>query len=497
MDGDSISLRDCPGVISFINSGDLAGLRFVNDSREAGRGDVFVAIRGRTTDGHDWARLAVENGCTGVVAERPLAGLSCPVCVVSDSRLAWAWLKLAQYGNPHRSLRISGVTGTNGKTTVTWILRSILQAAGIQTGLSGTIEYSDGRQNHSSDLTTPDAGELARLLREMRNARSADCILEISSHALDQKRCIGFRLATAALTSISQDHLDYHESLERYRDCKLKIAELLEPGRPLFVNLDDPGCREALSRLSAVPVITYGEAEDADLRISARTITSDGQRFCLELDFGPLEIRTPLFGAHNAGNLAAAVGMARQLGVEPEHITRGLNSMRPIPGRMQRLDGPQPFQVFVDFAHTPDALAGLLQTCRQLTAGRLLLVFGAGGDRDRSKRPGLALAARGADEIFVTSDNPRSEPPLQIIDEICRGFGKEDPFHRIVDRREAIAAALAAAQPDDIVLIAGRGHETTQYIGTREIAFSDQRVTQRLLKDLNERNASDSVGGLT
>lgn len=494
MDGDTISLRDCPGVISFIDSGDLAGLRFVNDSRVACRGDIFVAINGRTTDGHNWARMAVENGCAGVVAEHPIAGLHCPVCVVSDSRLAWAWLKLAEFGNPHRKLRISGVTGTNGKTTVTWILRSILQSAGIQTGLSGTIEYSDGRQNRSSDLTTPDAGELARLFREMRNARSTDCILEISSHALDQKRCIGFRLATAALTSISQDHLDYHETLDRYRDCKLQIAELLETDQPLLVNLDDPGCREALPRLKEVPVITYGEAEAAELRISARTSTADGQRIRLELDCGPLEIETQLYGAHNAGNLAAAIGMARQLGLEPAQIQQGLARMKPIPGRMQRLDGSQPFQVFIDFAHTPDALSGLLQAGRQFTSGRLLLVFGAGGDRDRSKRPRLAQAACAADEIFVTSDNPRSESPLRIIEEVCRGFGADDQFHRIVDRREAIAAALNAARPGDTVLIAGRGHETTQYIGTREIAFSDQRVTQRLLLDLIARNASDTVG---
>lgn len=490
MDGDAISLRNCPGVISFIDCGDLTGTRFVCDTRLIGSGDVFVALRGRSADGHDHVADAVHAGSIGIVSERPLAGLKNPICVVADSRRAWAWMKMAQFGNPHESLRISGVTGTNGKTTVSWLLRSILQAAGRQTGLAGTVEYSDGRQNHSSELTTPDAGELARLFRQMQNVGTTDCVLEISSHAIDQQRCSGFQLDTAAITSISQDHLDYHGTVEEYRSCKLRIAELLKPGGTLLLNIDDPVCRESLDQLQGVRLQTWGESADADLRILHRQPTDQGQIIQLQSSSAMLEIHTSLFGKHNACNIAAAVGMAMQSGIPEETILRGLHSMRPIPGRMESVTAGQPFHVFVDFAHTPDAIAESIETCRQLTSGRLLLVFGAGGDRDRNKRPGMAKAAEHADKVFVTSDNPRSESPQQIIAEICAGFHRLDHVHQITDRREAIAAAVTSAKAGDVVLICGRGHEDTQYIGTREIAFSDCRISQRLLQDLMAGNNS-------
>lgn len=484
MDVSLISLRDSPCPVSFVSAGDVQGSRFCCDSRQVSRGDIFVALRGVDSDGHDFVEAAVAAGAAGVVVERPNPRIAVPQCIVRNSRQAWAWIAMAQFDFPQKNLTLAGVTGTNGKTTVAWLLRTILQECGHRSGLIGTIQYCDGRSTHPATLTTPDAPDLARLFRQMVTIGTTHCVMEVSSHALVQERCSAFRLETAAITNVTRDHFDYHGSFENYVKAKAMISDLLAPGRPLLLGTDDAGVREVRTLLPDRPLLTFGFQEASDYRVSVSSSSASGQDIALRLRDSEVTFRTALVGRHNALNLLTAAALADQLGVRIDRIRNGLQRITSIPGRMETIDLGQSFLVLVDYAHTPDGLTQVIATARTLSHGRVILAFGAGGDRDREKRPLMAQAASAADVVVVTSDNPRSEAPSAIIDEICRGFSEHEFVHRIVDREEGIRTALKQAEPGDIVLITGRGHEATQQIGNRSISFDDRKVTRRLLKEL-------------
>jgi UDP-N-acetylmuramoyl-L-alanyl-D-glutamate--2,6-diaminopimelate ligase len=313
---------------------------------------------------------------------------------------------------------------------------------------------------------------------------STHCVMEISSHALHQQRCSALLLSAAAITNITRDHLDYHSSWDDYLRSKLLIAELIQPGVPLLLGSDDPGCRKAAELLHGLPIRSFGFSDECQDRVVILESSAAGQSLLLLLDQDALEVHIPLVGAHNALNALTAAALARQLRVPNDAIVGGLQQLSGVPGRMESIKAGQPFNVFVDFAHTPDGLQQAMATLRPVTHGRIIVVFGAGGDRDREKRPLMAQAVETADLILVTSDNPRSESPLQIIEDICSGFQTTAHVQRSTDRETAIRAAIHSARPGDSVLIAGRGHETLQQVHDRQIHFDDRRVVARILKEL-------------
>lgn len=464
---------------------ELADLRIrnvVRDSRHVQPGDLFVAISGTQTDGHEHVCEAVTRGAVAVVASKTTDAVSVPQIIVPCSMTAFARLTMKLYAGGTPPLCIAGITGTNGKTTSTWILRSILRSAGFQTGLLGTIHHSDGVVSQPSTMTTPSPEELAVRMRSMLDAGTTHCVMEVSSHALAQNRCVGLRLSAAAITNVTQDHFDYHGTVEAYRNAKVKISELLHTDAPLLLNLNDPGCRYLLHHFSLHMPVTYG-VDNPDAELSARILnqTHRSQRIQLKLAQGDAQVRLRLIGRHNVENALVAAGMAEQLGVPLKRIVSGLESIGSIPGRLERIDEGQSFQLLVDYAHTPDALSRCIDTVTDFAPGRVICVFGAGGNRDASKRPLMAKAAMKADVAIVTSDNPRSENPVDIIRQIVAGFDRNMQYEIRMDREEAIARAIDLAEPGDVVLIAGKGHETTQEIGTHTFPFDDREAARSLI----------------
>ncbi len=463
------------------------------DSRRVTTGDVFVAVAGTQTDGHQFVRQAVANGAVAVVTEIPIEGISVPQYVTQCSASLFAKLCMTLNVGTHCPIVCTGITGTNGKTTASWMLRSILQAAGLRTGLVGTIETDDGVQCSDSNITTPAADALAAHMRRLMEQRATHSVMEISSHALVQKRCAGIRLSAAAITNITQDHFDYHRTVDAYRMAKASIAELLHADAPLLLNLDDPGCQFVMDRLvGSAGVITFGvDNPEAELRATLLQNNHRSQRVRLELAQGDAEIRLRMIGSHNVSNCLAAAGLAEQLGIRLADIIEGLESLHAVPGRLERIDEGQSFQVLVDYAHTADALDRSLTTIRDFVPGRLICVFGAGGDRDQSKRPKMGAAASIADYCIITSDNPRHENPQVIADQITAGCRTE--YEVQLNRREAIAQAFDVAQPGDVVLLAGKGHESVQEIGDQRAKFDDREIARTLLQEMA---ASQTVADL-
>ncbi|MCR9201472.1 MAG: UDP-N-acetylmuramoyl-L-alanyl-D-glutamate--2,6-diaminopimelate ligase [Planctomycetaceae bacterium] len=462
------------------------------DSRQVQSGSVFAAVSGSRHDGHLFAADAVRAGATALVVERHLPELDVPQAVVSSSAQAFAVLVTAsRLGTTLPTL--AGVTGTNGKTTTTWMLQSILKAAALTCGRMGTVDCDDGQQAVPTALTTPSADQLADWLQRLQSGGGTHAVLEVSSHALHQHRCDGLHFAAGAITNITRDHLDYHETTDAYHSAKAQLADLMYPDAPLLINADDAGCRRIEQNVrSRCRVLTYGlDSEEVELRGRLLESGHRRQRVHFSLAQGDAEVNLRLIGRHNASNALAAAGMAEQLGMPLAHIVSGLESLRIVPGRLERVDAGQPFQVFIDYAHTPDALQQAVGAVRSCAPGRIICVFGAGGERDRPKRPLMGAATAQADLRIVTSDNPRSECPQQIIREIAAGFTAEQPYHPVVDRQAAIRQALECAQPGDAVLIAGKGHETTQEIGDQSLTFDDRAVARDILRDLNSQSASD------
>ena len=469
-------------------TGDLATeiLGLAYDSRAVLPGHLFFAIRGTRVDGNRFMPKAIAKGAAAVVSVlAPVSALEMPWVQVDDERAAMAAIAGNFYGHPTANLRLVGVTGTNGKTTTTYIVESILKAAGKPAAVFGTIEYRGPGFDFAAERTTPEAPDLEKLFRQVVDARWQNAVMEISSHAIEMKRVAGLNVDVAVFTNLSRDHLDFHGDMETYFFAKKKMFEGLN-GRPrkMVLNMDDARF-EDLRAIDPTRVISYGMQLAADICPSRYGFGWEGTDAMYKTPIGDLEVRTSLMGKPNLLNIGAAIGVGIALDVPSDAIVRGIQKLRNVPGRFELVPSAQPFRVIVDYAHTDDALEKVLRSAREITSGRIILVFGCGGERDRTKRPAMgAIAARDSDYAIITSDNPRGEDPLSIIQEIEQGM-KGSQYSVIVDRREAIHAALAYAGEEDTVLIAGKGHETYQTIGTTSYPFDDRAVAKELLNELN------------
>jgi UDP-N-acetylmuramoyl-L-alanyl-D-glutamate--2,6-diaminopimelate ligase len=492
--------RDLPGLDARAAGRDLVG-SVTADSREAGPGVLFVAVHGASGDGHAFAAAALAAGCPAVIVQDPAAvpgAAAGRVLVAADTRPLPALLARRLAGAPDQVLRTAAVTGTNGKTTTAFLLRALLSALEGRCGLIGTIEYDDGRERRPAPLTTPGGPVFFALLGRMVANDCRAVAMEISSHALDQRRTAGLELDVAVLTNLGRDHLDYHHDLEQYLRAKARIRDLLRPARDgraagaVVINRQDEqlrtvdlsGCRSV--GFAADPRLP---AHGADLCVTAASLRLDGTHLDLQWQGRSLALDSPLVGRFNVENLTAALGAGLAMGYEPDACCAALAAVPQVPGRLERLPLPGGAIAVVDYAHTHDALAAVLGACRELTGGRLLTVFGCGGDRDRGKRPLMgAVVARDADLAWITSDNPRSEDPASICAQIAEGFATE-PHPRarvgrvVIDRRSAIHEALEAARPEDIVIVAGKGHEDYQLIGGRRLDFDDRQVIRDWLRE--------------
>ncbi|HEV2388494.1 MAG TPA: UDP-N-acetylmuramoyl-L-alanyl-D-glutamate--2,6-diaminopimelate ligase [Candidatus Acidoferrales bacterium] len=470
------------------------------DSRRVEPGGVFFALAGARTDGNRFVPQALERGAIAVVSEmaRPADLPSAPIWIrVPAARRALALAAANFYGRPAETLSLVGVTGTNGKTTTTFLIDSILRAAGRRTGLFGTVLYRTPSRAAIASTTTPESLELTRLLAELHDAGGSDAVLEVSSHALALDRVWGLRFSAAVFTNLTRDHLDFHGTLEDYFAAKRRLFEGVGAGPPDagVINLDDPH-GPALAGL-ARRTLTYGLSPVADVTTADFQLRPDGLAFAARTPAGPIDLRSPLVGRVNVSNILAATATAVALGVDREAIARGVGRMLTVPGRFERIDEGQPFLVAVDYAHTDDALRRLLETARELQfPGRILLLFGAGGDRDRAKRPLMGEAAgRGADLAVVTSDNPRSEDPLAIINEVVPGLERAGGRYLLEpDRARAVQRILAEARPGDVVLLAGKGHETCQVLKDLTVPFDDRLVAREALRALGHRRSRPAPG---
>ena len=453
------------------------------DARAVTPGAAFFCVPGERADGHDFAAQAVENGAVALVVqhavELPRHQEPVPQLVVDDARAAMAVAADAFFGEPTKELEVAGVTGTNGKTTTAYLLHSILEAAERRPGLLGTVECRVGGEVRQVVRTTPEAIDLQRLFREMLDSGDRSVSLEGSSHAAALRRLDRVRFDVLVFTNLTQDHLDFHGTMEEYFTAKRRLFTGAAPP-PAAVNVgDDWGRRLAdeLAETRRAPLVTFGLTEDAEIRPDELVLDARGARFRA----GGVEVRTSLRGRFNVENVLGAVAAAQLLDIEDEQITAGVAALQGVPGRFEAVDEGQPFTVLVDYAHTPDSLDNVLRAAREVAAGRVLVVFGAGGDRDRSKRPLMGkVAADLADLVVVTSDNPRGEEPLAIIQDVLQGTGTEveiDP-----DRRSAIRRTLALADEGDVVVIAGKGHEQGQEIGSEKLPFDDRVVAREALR---------------
>ena len=452
---------------------EVSGLAYSSDAVRPG--SLFFCVRGFTADGHDFAAAAVERGAAALVVERTL-GLGVPEVVVPDVRAAMGPAAARFHGDPTSELAVVGITGTNGKTTTAFLVRHILEEAGMRTGLLGTVKQVVGGVEEPVERTTPEAIDLQATFRRMLDSGDRACAMEVSSHALELGRAAGIRFAAKVFTNLTQDHLDFHDTMEAYYLAKRRLFD--EPG-PAVVNLDDEYGRRLAEELGEV--VGFGvEARDAEFGASEVVFDATGSRFTV----GGAEVRACLPGLFNVQNALAAIAATAQMGVSLEVAARALAEAPRVPGRFEPVEEGQPFGVLVDYAHTPDSLENVLRAARELTEGRLHVVFGAGGDRDRGKRPLMGeVAARLADRVIVTSDNPRSEEPEAIVAEILAGTGPG--VETEVDRRKAIVLAIGAAEPGDVVVIAGKGHEQGQeFEGGRKEQFDDVEVARDALREL-------------
>ncbi|MBS1819853.1 MAG: UDP-N-acetylmuramoyl-L-alanyl-D-glutamate--2,6-diaminopimelate ligase [Acidobacteria bacterium] len=468
-----------PGVV-------VTGVAY--DSRRVGPGDVFVALRGQHADGTTFVSQAIAQGAVAVVAQEPApAGSASPWLQVTDARLALAFAAAAVHGHPSHRMQVVGITGTNGKTTTAYLVCSILEAAGLRCGLLGTVVYRIGAEEREATRTTPEASDVQALLSEMVRHGCAACVMEVSSHALALNRVDGMRFAAAVFTNLTRDHLDFHADMEDYFQAKRRLFQLLPRENPAIINADDPRAASLLA--TAGRAVTYGIACAADVMPAELSYSLRGLDFVATTPRGPVAVRSSLVGRPNVYNILAAVATGVALDLPTAAIERGIAALDAVPGRFQVVSsGADDVTAVVDYAHTDDALRNLLETARPLSTGRVITVFGCGGDRDRTKRPLMgAVAGRLSDAIYITSDNPRGEDPTRIIEEIQRGIthdtrrSGEQHIEAIVDRQEAIDTAIAAAHPGDLVLIAGKGHEKFQTIGARTLPFDDVEVARAAL----------------
>lgn len=472
--------------------GDARVTGLETDSRRVKAGDLFFCIPGFTKDGHDYAEAAAAGGAAALVCERALP-LPVPQLIVPDARFASAIVARHYYGDASKRLRTIGVTGTNGKTTTTSLIEAILAAAGKKTGLMGTIHVKIGGELEPAERTTADAVSLQRTLRRMADAGTEYCVMEVSSHALDQGRVLGIDYRTAVFTNLTLDHLDYHGTMERYAEAKglffARLGNAAEPGEAArkfaVLNADDP-VHMRYKAVTAAETITYGIHGDADVRASDIRLASQGTALKVATFAGEIELTVKLLGGFNVYNMLGAIAATLAEGIPLSTIKEALERQPGVEGRIEPVAAGQPFAVVVDYAHTPDGLRNVLDAVKEFAGGRVITVFGCGGDRDRSKRPIMGrIAAERSDYCILTSDNPRSEPPDAILREIEAGVLEAGdggaPYEIVEDRRLAIQKAVEMAEPSDVVLIAGKGHETYQIVGGVTLPFDDRVVAKEAI----------------
>ncbi|MEE8581310.1 MAG: UDP-N-acetylmuramoyl-L-alanyl-D-glutamate--2,6-diaminopimelate ligase [Myxococcota bacterium] len=475
------------------------------DSRRVAPGDLFVALRGSTSDGHDHLEQAAALGAVALLLEEaPSGGMAAerPAVIVPDTRRALAPIATRFFGEPSSECCLIGITGTNGKTSTSYLVESMLNRAGTRTGLIGTIEIRYAGHRTRAVNTTPESLDLQRTLRAMRNEGVEAVVAEVSSHGLELGRVNGCLFTVGAFTNLSQDHLDFHRDMDAYCESKLRLfREYLLPGASAVINIDDSAseklCGAARDVGARLVRVTRDEGREAELQLVDSEVRLDGSRAAIQTPSGRLELSLPLVGDFNLENLLVACGIGVALGIAPEAIAAGVAACPQVPGRVERVTAPSADApvVIVDYAHTPDAVDKLLRALRPLARGRLITLFGCGGDRDRTKRPLMAKAVeRWSDRVVVTSDNPRSEDPLAILDDIERGLGglqrvetdrldqSERAYCVVADRRAAVRLAIQTARPEDTVVLAGKGHEDYQIVGHEKLPFDDREEAMRALE---------------
>ena len=465
---------------------DVTGLEY--DSRMVQAGFLFFAFPGARADGREFAQQAIAKGAIAVVSELPApAGFQGTWIEAEHGRQALALASRNFYNHPDERLGLTGVTGTNGKTTTTFLIDSILRAAGKTTALVGTIEYRLAGEVRPAVNTTPESLDLYRIFHELEQEGGTHASMEVSSHALALDRVYGITFHTAVFTNLTRDHLDFHHTMEEYFAAKMLLFQPggATPPRYAIVNFDDPYGQQ-VPAAPQVQTIRYGFEAQADLRASRLEMDFSGLRFTLDYQNQHLRLESPLVGKINVYNILAACGTALSYGLDWDTIARGIAACRNIPGRFETVDERQPFMVVVDYAHTDDALKNVIAVARALKPARIITLFGCGGDRDRSKRPLMGMAAaQGSDFVVLTSDNPRSEDPIAIMNDALVGLRRFDTPHVVEpDRATAIRAALREAKPKDIVILAGKGHETYQVLKDRVIHFDDRETARAILRDL-------------
>ena len=459
------------------------------DSRRVQRSGLFVALRGEKNDGHQFIDQAIEKGATVIVTEREVQTPRATCLVVENSRSALADLGATFFQQPARRLKLAAVTGTNGKTTTTFLIKHICERAGLRCGLLGTVRYEIADRVLPAVRTTPESLDVYDLLAQMVNAGCKAAALEVSSHALAQERVRGIEWDVAVFTNLTQDHLDFHGTMENYFEAKAQLftglPEQKSKTKPTAViNLDDPSGAKLVDRLAKkIPIITYGVGARADFRASNYHAEFAGTSYQLDARGKSYLVRVPLIGRFNVANSMAALAAASSMGISLRDAILSLGRSPQVPGRLEAVPAKRQFQVFVDYAHTPDALLNVLKTARELSPRKLIVVFGCGGDRDKQKRPLMArVADENADFSIITSDNPRKEDPDAIIADAEKGF-RSDRYEKITDRAQAIARAVELAQPLDIIIIAGKGHEAYQEFADHTIPFDDIQIARRALEN--------------
>jgi len=459
------------------------------DSRRVQRNGLFVALRGEKSDGHQFIDQAIEKGATVIVTEREVQTPRATCVVVENTRSALADLGANFFQQPARRLKLAAVTGTNGKTTTTFLIKHICEKAGLRCGLLGTVRYEIADRVLPAVRTTPESLDVYDLLAQMVNAGCKAAAMEVSSHALAQERVRGIEWDVAVFTNLTQDHLDFHGTMENYFEAKARLftelAEQKSKTKPTAViNLDDPSGAKLVDRLGKkIQVITYGLGVQADFRASNYHAEFAGTSYQLDARGKSYLVRVPLIGRFNVANSMAALAAASTMGISLREAILSLGRSPQVPGRLEAVPAKRQFQLFVDYAHTPDALLNVLKTARELSPQKLIVVFGCGGDRDKQKRPLMGrVADENADFCIITSDNPRKEDPDAIIAEAAKGF-RSDRYEKIIDRAQAIARAVDLAQPRDIIIIAGKGHEAYQEFADHTIPFDDIQIARRALEN--------------
>lgn len=480
----SLSLTRVPDLVAgavVTGGAEASATGICLDSRQVRPGEIFAALQGARRDGLGFAEEAARKGAVAVLCGAGGPG-PLPRIVAPDPLAALRILSAYFAGNPEKGLRLIGVTGTNGKTTTALLIQSVLAASGRRAGVLGTVFYGFPEERRPSAMTTPDPPALYGELARIREKGGTDVVMEVSSHALAQRRVEGLAFDAAVLTNLTRDHLDYHKTMESYRDAKGILFRGLGPRASAILNADDPACG-FFRGASKGRVVTYALSDTrADCRGTIRAMSIAGTALSVRTPSGAFDLATPLVGRYNAANILAAVALGEALGLPRAAVVEGLERSSGAPGRLEKVSGDAPFSVFVDYAHTDDALRSVLSTLRELSPARLVVLFGCGGDRDPGKRPLMARAAEEwADAVYVTSDNPRSEDPEAILDQIGKGFSGRRPVRRLTDRREAIRAAVEEARPGDCLLIAGKGHEDYQIFKDKTVHFDDREEARNAL----------------